>query len=79
MITHNEQRPRNIINRINHKIISKCTEQRRNYYMSDFNLKALYGTLGNLLSSIGPGIQAVKELDSEMTDLKLSTNATTNE
>ncbi|MCI8308322.1 MAG: hypothetical protein HFH14_09775 [Lachnospiraceae bacterium] len=47
--------------------------------MSDFNLKALYGTLGNLLSSIGPGIQAVKELDSEMTDLKLSTNATTNE
>ncbi len=47
--------------------------------MSDFNLKALYGALGKLLSSIDPGIQAVRKLDTEMTGLKLSTNATTKE
>lgn len=47
--------------------------------MADFDLKALYGALGNLLSSIDPGIQAVRKLDIEMTDLKLSTNATTKE
>ena len=47
--------------------------------MADFDLKALYGALGKLLSSIDPGIQAVRKLDTEMTDLKLSTNATTKE
>ncbi|MCI8307574.1 MAG: hypothetical protein HFH14_05940, partial [Lachnospiraceae bacterium] len=47
--------------------------------MADFDFNALYGALGELLSSIEPHIQTVRELDAEMTDLKLSTNATTKE
>ncbi|MCI8306723.1 MAG: phage tail tape measure protein [Lachnospiraceae bacterium] len=47
--------------------------------MADFDFNALYGALGELLSSIEPHLQTVRELDAEMTDLKLSTNATTKE
>lgn len=47
--------------------------------MADFNLKSLYGALSQVLSSIAPDIESVRKLDAQMTDLKLSTNATTKE
>lgn len=47
--------------------------------MANFDLNALQGAIGEILTSIEPGLNSARKLDAEMTQLKLSTNATTKE